>query len=136
MGIPRRRLNLGVAQQFADHGQSLAGRHCGGSEGMSQVMNPDVLQSRPGSDALPEGLKITEPLAFQGARDDLGIILDLRGGFQAFNCRLTQMDNLCSRLGIRKAQDIVGKIDVLPLQGHDLVKAAAGEDQEPDGQNG
>ena len=103
---------------------------------MPQVMDPNVFQPGPSPDALPEGLKITEPLAFQGARDDPRVIRDLLSGLQPFNCRLTQMDNFRTGLGIGKAQDIIGEIDVLPLQGHDFVKAAASEDQEPDGQNG
>ena len=46
MGIARRRLDLGMPKQFADHGQALAKRQGAGCERMAEVMKPDVLKPR------------------------------------------------------------------------------------------
>ena len=45
MGVARRRLDLGMPKQFADHGQALAKRQGAGCERVPEVMKPDVLNS-------------------------------------------------------------------------------------------
>ena len=59
-----------MAEEFADHRQTLARGDGRGREGVAQVVDADVLQPRTSADALPERLKITQPLARQGAGDD------------------------------------------------------------------
>src|SRR5512132_2774352 len=61
MRIPRRRRDLRVPQQLADHRQTLArGEGCRG-EGVTQIVNAGVLQPGAGAEALPERLQINEP---------------------------------------------------------------------------
>ena len=60
MRIARGGLDLSMAKQFADHGQSLASGEAPGSESMPKVMNANVLQAGKLSDALPRVLKIGE----------------------------------------------------------------------------
>ncbi len=130
MSVSGRRLNLGVAQQFADHGKSLASSHCGGGKGVAQVMDTHVLQSGPRSHTLPEWLEVAEPLSFQCASDDPWVVRDPFGGFEQINRWLAEMDHFGTRLGIGQAEDFLGQVNVLPLQGHDLIQAAACEDQQ------
>ena len=44
MGVASRRLDLGMPEQFVDHGQALAKRQGAGCERMTEVMKPDILK--------------------------------------------------------------------------------------------
>ena len=52
MGVTRRRLDVAVAEQLADHRQGLAERQR--AEAVTKVVQPDVLQSGPSADGLPD----------------------------------------------------------------------------------
>jgi hypothetical protein len=45
VGIPRRGLNLREAQQYADHGQALAGGLGGEGEGVALIVDSNALQA-------------------------------------------------------------------------------------------
>lgn len=76
MRVSRCCLYLRMAQQLANHGQALTGRHGRGGEGVAQVMDPDILDPGASPDALPERLQIAERLAEQGAGNDPRIAVD------------------------------------------------------------
>ena len=44
MGVAGRRFDVAVPQQLADHRQGLAERECTGREGMSEIVQPNVLK--------------------------------------------------------------------------------------------
>lgn len=44
MGVARRRLDIAVAEQLADHRQRLAERQGTGREAVSEIVQPDVFQ--------------------------------------------------------------------------------------------
>src|SRR4051812_10821589 len=98
MRIPRRRLNLRVPEQFADHRQSLTGCESGRRECVSQVMDANVLQARASSDTLPEGLKISEPCARFPSHDYPRVLLDGFNLFQNLDRRLTEVHDLRASL--------------------------------------
>ena len=136
MGVARRGLDLRVAEQLADHRQALTRGDCRRREGVAQVVDADVLDAGAGADALPEGLQIAQALARQGAEDDPRVAFDALGVAEQVDGGLTEMDDLRAGLGIRQAQDALGQIDVRPLQCHDLVQPAAGQDQQAGGEDG
>ena len=49
---------------------------------MAQIMDPNILQSSPGPDALPERLEVAQSFAGQGADDDPWVIVDAFGRFE------------------------------------------------------
>ena len=57
VGITGRRLNLRVAEQFADHRQALSGGNGSRGERVPQIVDADVLQPGAGADTLPERLQ-------------------------------------------------------------------------------
>ena len=118
MGVAGRGLDLRVAEQLADHGQTLTRR-----EGVAQVVDAYVLDAGAGADALPEGLEIAQALARQGASDDPWVPVDALGVTKQVDSGLAEMDDLGAGLGIRQAQDALSQIDVRPFQRHYLVYA-------------
>ena len=75
MRVARRRLHLGVPEQFPDHGQALAESQRARGKGMAQVVDPHALKVCLLADAPPRALQIGEVRAGEAARDDPGIIL-------------------------------------------------------------
>ena len=73
MRLARRCLHLAVTEQFADHGQSLSRGHRNRSEGMAQVVDPDVLEPGAGTQPMPEMLQVGERLAGEGAGYHVGL---------------------------------------------------------------
>lgn len=95
MRIPRRRLNLAVAEQLPDHRQSLAGGGNGGrGKRMPQVVNANVLEASARSHALPEWLQVGEPGARQDANDHPRVFLDPLDPLKHVHCGLTEMHDL------------------------------------------
>lgn len=135
MRVSRGGLNLGVAEQLPDHRQSLAGRHGGRRESVPEIVDPSVLQPGPGTNPLPEGLQITQALPFQSTADDPRVIMDPLCGLQKLDSWLAEMNHLGAGLGVGKVQRRVREIDVLPLECHDFVQTASGQDQQPCGQD-
>ena len=78
VGVARRRLDLGMPKQFADHGQALAKRQGTGSERMTEVMKPDVLKPGARSYAIPVAVEVRQAGAQSAARNDPGIAGDPR----------------------------------------------------------
>ena len=78
---------------------------------------------------MPEGLQVIESLAGQGAGDDPRIAIDALGLLQHQHRWSADVDDLRPCLGIRQAQGRDFEIDECPLQGHDFVQAAPGQDQ-------
>lgn len=63
MGIAGGGLNLGVAEQFPDHRQSLAVGHRHRGEGVAQIMDADIVDAGALADALPWRLDVTLPVS-------------------------------------------------------------------------
>ena len=61
-----------------------------------------------GPEPLPEGLKVGEPVAGQGADDHPGVPLQLRDLLQHVDCRLAEMDDLGPGLGGGQVLDRYG----------------------------
>ena len=64
------------------------------------------------------------------------VAVDAMGVPQQVHDRLANVDDLRTCLGIRQAQGTDIEIDVGPFQGHDLVQAASGQDQQTRGEDG
>ena len=105
MGVPRRGLDLRVAEELADHRQALTRRHGSGGKGVAQVVDADVLDPRTGTDALPEGLQITQRLAGQGAGDHPRVAVNALGAPQQVRHWLA---NVWSEFDRIKLTDLVG----------------------------
>lgn len=56
VSITRRRLDLGVAEQFSDHREALAEGQAPRSEGVAQIVDPHILHRGQLADALPRML--------------------------------------------------------------------------------
>lgn len=69
MRVSRGRLNLCVAEKLADHRQPLAIGDGRRGECVPQVVDPGVLEARPGADTLPEGLEVRQPRARLGSKE-------------------------------------------------------------------
>lgn len=82
------RLDLRVAEQLADHRQSLAGSNGCRRKCVPQVVNANVLESRPCPHPLPEWLQVGEPGAGQGADDHPAVILDAADRLQHLDRRV------------------------------------------------
>ena len=76
MGIAGCGLNLGVAQELANHRQSLAKRQRAAGIGMAQVVDAKVRQSGPGPDAPPGVLQVGQAGTFELAGDDPWVAFD------------------------------------------------------------
>jgi hypothetical protein len=85
---------------------------------------------RAGADALPEGLKIGQPSAGEGADDHPGVLVDLLDPGQDVDRGLPEMDDFGAGLGVRQPQGPAGEIHVFPMERHDLAEAATGQDQQ------
>ena len=72
MRVARRRLYLGVPEQFPDHGQALAESQRTRGKTVSQIVDPHVLEARLLADAPPGALQVGEVRAGEAARDDPG----------------------------------------------------------------
>ena len=103
VGVSRGGLHLRMAQQLADHRQSLAGRHGRRCKGVAQVVYSDVLEPGTGPDALPERLQVAEWFARQGAGNGPRVAMNALGGLQAFDRRSPKVDGFLAALGIRQA---------------------------------
>lgn len=136
MSVPCSRLDLGVAQELAYHRQPLAGCDGGRREGVPKVVDPDVLELSTGTDALPEGLKIGQAGAREGADDHPGIRSDLLDARQDVDRWLAEMDDLGAGFGVCQAERLGRQVHVLPLERHDLAEPAAGQDQQPGSSDG
>ena len=94
MRIPRRRLNLRMSEQFADHWQSLTGGDGSRRERVPQIVDANVLEPGAGSDTLPEWLQVRKPRARFRPHDHPRISLDVFNLFQNLDRRLTEMHDL------------------------------------------
>ena len=80
MGVAGRRFNVAVPEQLPDHRQGLAERQCAGREGVTQVMNSNIVKTGPGADAPPRLLEIGEMRAEGFADDDSRVVVRTRKG--------------------------------------------------------
>jgi uncharacterized protein (DUF433 family) len=79
VGVPRRRLHLGVPEQLADHRQALAGRDRGRGEGVTEVVDAGVLEAGAGAEPLPERLQVIDverPSVADGKEDVVNPLLE------------------------------------------------------------
>ena len=60
VGVAGRRLHLPVAEELSDHRQALPQRQCPRSEGVTQVMDPHVLEPRARPNYKPSAVQVAQ----------------------------------------------------------------------------
>ena len=125
-----------MAEELADHRQALAGGDRRGGEGMAQIVDSDVLDAGALADAPPGRLEVSEVRAGVLPGDDPGVIVQPFDLGKDLDRRGADVDGLGAGLGIGKVKRHPLEIHMIPLEGHDLGEAAAGEDQQPQGVDG
>ncbi len=78
---------------------------------MPEVVDADVLQASLRPDSLPEGLKVGQPRAGEGADNYPGVRLHPGDFLQHIDRRLTEVDDLGPSLGIRQPQRLARVLD-------------------------
>ncbi len=111
MGVPCGCLDLAMAQELADHRQALPGGDSGRGEGVPEFVDADVIQAGARPDLLPEGLKVGQPRAEEGADDHPGVRLHPGDFLQNIDRRLAEVDDLGAGLGIRQPQRFARVLD-------------------------
>ncbi|YBW38664.1 hypothetical protein ACMYR2_1170 [Nitrobacter sp. TKz-YC01] len=76
MSVTGRRLNLRMSKQLADHGQPFTDLKTTRSEGMSQVMNTNIIEQGFRTYPPPWMLKIGQVLFLLLADNHIGIVID------------------------------------------------------------
>ena len=136
MGVTCRRGYFGVAQQSADHGETLAERECPAGIRMSEVVNPHVVQAGPLPQALPMLVNADQAGARLGASDHPRVVGNARNGSEHAHDRGCERHGSRSCLAIPDADLLRRAVHIVPPQRQDLVQAAPGEHQQPDRRNG
>ncbi|MDB5663242.1 MAG: hypothetical protein JWN59_1580 [Sphingomonas bacterium] len=101
MCVPGGRLHLRVPEQLADHGQPLAGGDGDGGISVAHVVDGHVLQACPGTQPAPEGLKVRERLAGEGAGDHVRVEGRALDPGEHLNCSLPELHDLGASPGVR-----------------------------------
>ena len=123
-----------MAEQLADDWQGLAKRQRTGSEAVTEIVQPNILQFRVGSNGLPD---MVEAAAAEApftifAWKHPPTALPSRQCFEQAHRRRRQLDRAGSGLGIGEVEFAGFKIDIRPAQGEYLALAAAGQHQQAD----
>ena len=132
MGVAGRRLDVAVAEQLADDRQGLAERQRPGSEGMAEIVQPDILQSGPRPDGEPEMSDSAQTCFWVAARKHPGTVDPARQGLENADRGRGQLDRAGTSLGVGQVELAGIEVDILPAQGQDFVLPASGQHQQTD----
>ena len=136
MGVAGGALDVGVAQQLADHAQALAGGESTRGIGVSEVVDAHVVETGVGTQAVPVGGDGGEVGAGFLADDDPWVVRHTGDPCQHRLCRGRKRDHARARLAVAQAKLAGGAVDIVPAQGQDLIEAAAGEHEEAQRRDG
>lgn len=125
-----------MTQQDSDGGKGEASAQGYACEGVPEVMQPDFFKACGFADALPGLLQVHEMTFLFLPSNDEGVVLVSRVRAEEFDSRLRQVDCFLSRLGVLKAELFFVEVDLGPAESANLIQPRAGEQEEPDGQNG
>ena len=107
-------LYLRVTEQLADHRQALAKGQSPGREAVAQVVDPDVIQLGPGTDAAPGSLDIREMRSGFLAGDDPGVVLLAGQSGQNADSGIGEWDHAGASFRVAELQLGYLQVDVLP----------------------
>ena len=82
VGIARRRLDLCVAEQLADHRQALSKRQGAAGKAVAQVVNAHIVEAGAGADAPPWTLQVGKVGSRLAARDNPRVVVAGQGDQQ------------------------------------------------------
>ncbi|MNV41020.1 hypothetical protein D3C71_1326420 [compost metagenome] len=121
-----------MTQKLADQGQTFAVGETSTGEGMAQVVDPDVVQTRLAANDHPGPVQVRGRLLRPPSvrKEILAAVwpeLD-----QKFERRLSKRYDLGSRLGILQAKQPPIQIQLRPLETCDLALARPGQGQKPE----
>ena len=138
MGVARCRLDVVVTEQLADYRQRLPERERTGRKAVSEVVQPNVIQSGPGPDGLPEmvegvGDEASVPIV---AGKHPGTVLPSRQRFEQPHRSRRKLNRTGTGLGVGEVELAGVEVDIGPAQGEDLAFAAAGQHQKADRRHG
>ena len=103
---------------------------------MAQVVNAHICNASPLANTPPWRLEVGEMGSSIFPSDDPGVAFDPFDFAEHLQCWCADMDGLRAGLGIRQVDRRALKIDVIPLEGHDLGQSAPGENQKAQGIDG
>ena len=134
MGVARRRLDIAVTEELADHRQGLAERQRAGRKGVAEVVQANVIESGPGPDCPPDMVEAVAAIASVAvlARKHPGAVRPSRQGFEKTDGCRRELHRAGSGLGIGEMELAGGEIDVRPVEGEGLALAAAVQHQQAD----
>ena len=130
VGVAGGALDVGMAQELADHGEALAGGERTACVRMPEIVDADVVEAGAGAEPVPLGGDGGEVGARLLADDDPGV-----GGDAADACQHglgggCEGDHARARLAVAEPKLACGAVHVVPAEGQDLVQAAACEHEE------
>ena len=96
-------LDLGVAQELANHGQALADEQSATGKAMAEIVDPHVVEPQRAPDAPPGVLKVGQMAPRLAPHDHPGVVLRSVERPQHCNGRVAEMHQLGARLGSRAA---------------------------------
>lgn len=99
-------------------------------------MNPHAMRPRPLAQPQPDRVEVREMAPGLLAGDNPRVAFDARDAFEHFFHRRGQRRPAMSRLAVADVQLSGAPVHVVPPEGHDLVPAAAGQQQQTDRRDG
>ena len=130
VGVAGGALDVGMAQELADHGEALAGRQRARRIGVAEVVDADVVEAGAGADAVPlcgDGGEVGSGLP---AGDDPGVLWQALDGGEHGVCGGGEGDHAGTGLAVAESELACGAVHVVPAEREDLAQAAAGEHEE------
>lgn len=104
MGIPRRRLNLRVSKQFADHRQPFADEQSARRERVAEIVNAYIVQTGSLTNAAPWMLQVCQMRILFLSHDHVRIVVHARQRLQQRHGGIAEMNSLRARLAIGQPQ--------------------------------
>ena len=136
VGVARGALDVGMAQQLADHAQALAGGERAARIGVAEVVDAHVIEAGVGAEAIPvcgDGGEVGAGLL---ADDDPGVVRHTLNPRQHGLCGGCEGHHAGAGLAVAQAKLASGAVDIVPAEGEDLVEPAAGEHEQPQRRDG
>ena len=126
VGVAGRRLHLPVAEELSDHRQALPQCQCPRSEGVSQVVDPDVCEPGPRRNHKPPGVQVAQAPPGPGSGNHPRVVRQPGQGGQHLPRRRRQRHRPCSCLGVPQSQFPHLQAHIVPPERQDLVAPTPG----------